>query len=66
MDRDQRWERVRIAYELIVDGAAEFSASNAQAALAAAYARGESDEFVKPTLIGAAGCRCTTATSWCS
>ena len=52
MDRDQRWERVRTAYELLVDGTAEFSASNAQVALSAAYARGESDEFVKPTLIG--------------
>ncbi len=53
MDRDHRWERVQAAYELIVDGVADYSASDAQAALAAAYARGESDEFVKPTLIGA-------------
>ena len=53
MDRDHRWERVRVAYELIVDGVADYSAPDAQAALAAAYARGENDEFVKPTLIGA-------------
>ncbi len=52
MDRDQRWERIQTAYELIVEGSAEFSASNPRVALAAAYARGESDEFVKPTLIG--------------
>jgi 2,3-bisphosphoglycerate-independent phosphoglycerate mutase len=51
MDRDQRWERVAPAYELIVDGAAPFRAESAQAALAAAYARGESDEFVQPTAI---------------
>ena len=51
MDRDQRWERVSEAYSLIVDGAASYSASSAQAALEAAYARGESDEFVKATSI---------------
>jgi 2,3-bisphosphoglycerate-independent phosphoglycerate mutase len=54
MDRDHRWERVQSAYELIVDGTADYAAADARAALAAAYARGESDEFVKPTLIGAA------------
>ena len=53
MDRDHRWERVRIAYELVVDGVADYAAPDPQAALAAAYARGEDDEFVKPTLIGA-------------
>jgi 2,3-bisphosphoglycerate-independent phosphoglycerate mutase len=52
MDRDQRWERVRTAYELVVDAAADYTAPDAQAALAAAYARGESDEFVRPTLVG--------------
>jgi 2,3-bisphosphoglycerate-independent phosphoglycerate mutase len=51
MDRDRRWERVALAYDLIVDGAAPYRAPDAQAALAAAYARGESDEFVKPTVI---------------
>ncbi len=53
MDRDHRWERIQVAYELIVDGVADYSAPDAQAALAAAYARAENDEFVKPTLIGA-------------
>ena len=51
MDRDQRWDRVAQAYELIVDGRAPYSAASAREALAAAYARGESDEFVKPTAI---------------
>ncbi|HSV19603.1 MAG TPA: 2,3-bisphosphoglycerate-independent phosphoglycerate mutase [Casimicrobiaceae bacterium] len=56
MDRDQRWERTAAAYALLVDGEAPFRASSAEAGLAAAYARGESDEFVKPTAItGAAG-----------
>ena len=51
MDRDHRWERIKLAYELIADGSAEFEAPDADTALAMAYARGESDEFVKPTRI---------------
>lgn len=51
MDRDNRWERVQPAYELLTQGVAEYSASDALSALEAAYARGESDEFVKPTSI---------------
>ena len=51
MDRDKRWERVAVAYDLVVDGTAPFSAASADAALAAAYARGEGDEFVQPTVI---------------
>jgi 2,3-bisphosphoglycerate-independent phosphoglycerate mutase len=51
MDRDQRWDRVAAAYDLLVDGRAPFSAASAPAALAAAYARGENDEFVKATAI---------------
>ena len=54
MDRDKRWERVKLAYDAIAEGAAEFHADNALAALDAAYARGETDEFVKPTVIAAA------------
>ncbi len=50
MDRDQRWERVTLAYDCLVDGRGEAS-PDAQAALAAGYARGENDEFVKPTAI---------------
>ncbi len=51
MDRDARWDRVAAAYELLVDGRAPFTASSAQEALEAAYARGENDEFVKATAI---------------
>lgn len=51
MDRDKRWERVAPAYELIVNGSAEFIAADSLAALAQAYAREESDEFVKCTAI---------------
>jgi 2,3-bisphosphoglycerate-independent phosphoglycerate mutase len=52
MDRDKRWERVKLAYDAIAEGKAEFHADTALAALDAAYARGETDEFVKPTIIG--------------
>lgn len=51
MDRDQRWERVKVAYDLIAYGQAPFTAHSSAEALALAYARGETDEFVQPTLI---------------
>jgi len=51
MDRDQRWERVALAYDLLVDGRARYAAETATEGLGAAYARGESDEFVSPTAI---------------
>lgn len=54
MDRDNRWDRVEQAYRLIVDGVAEYHATSAVDGLNAAYARGESDEFVKATAIGEA------------
>src|SRR5262249_40949175 len=40
MDRDKRWERVKLAYDAIADAQAEFHAPDALAALDAAYARG--------------------------
>ena len=51
MDRDKRWDRVASAYAMLVDGDAEYAATSADEALSAAYARGESDEFVAPTVI---------------
>ena len=51
MDRDKRWDRVQSAYELLVNGKAAFTAESAIAGLNAAYARGETDEFVQATLI---------------
>jgi len=51
MDRDKRWERVELAYAAIAEAKSEFHADDALAALAAAYARGENDEFVKPTVV---------------
>jgi len=51
MDRDNRWERVQPAYELLTQGRAEFTATDALSGLELAYSRGESDEFVKATAI---------------
>jgi len=55
MDRDNRWERIQQAYELMALGRGPYRAADALAALEAAYARGESDEFVQPTLIQPSG-----------
>jgi 2,3-bisphosphoglycerate-independent phosphoglycerate mutase len=54
MDRDKRWDRVQLAYDLLTRGKAEYNAATAAAGLEAAYARSENDEFVKPTVIGSA------------
>lgn len=54
MDRDNRWDRVQEAYDLLCEGKSEFANyADATAALAAAYERGENDEFVKASVIGA-------------
>lgn len=54
MDRDQRWDRVQAAYDLIVSGQAEYTAETAISGLENAYERDENDEFVKPTIIAKA------------
>jgi 2,3-bisphosphoglycerate-independent phosphoglycerate mutase len=54
MDRDKRWERTRKAYEALANGVAEHAFPTAQEAVKAAYDRGETDEFVIPTVVGAA------------
>jgi 2,3-bisphosphoglycerate-independent phosphoglycerate mutase len=50
MDRDKRWDRVGQAYAVMVDGKGG-AAESALAAVEAAYARGETDEFVAPSAI---------------
>ncbi|MDW7547324.1 2,3-bisphosphoglycerate-independent phosphoglycerate mutase [Pseudoalteromonas peptidolytica] len=55
MDRDNRWDRVELAYNLMVGGEAEFTYQNGVEALQAAYARDENDEFVKASIIAAEG-----------
>jgi 2,3-bisphosphoglycerate-independent phosphoglycerate mutase len=51
MDRDRRWERTKLADDAIVH-AQGLRAPTASAAVAEAYARGETDEFIRPTVIG--------------
>ena len=55
MDRDNRWDRVEKAYDLLTLAQGEFQADTAVAGLQAAYARDENDEFVKATVIRAEG-----------
>jgi 2,3-bisphosphoglycerate-independent phosphoglycerate mutase len=50
MDRDRRWDRVETGYDAIVHGLGE-RAGTATRAVEAAYARGENDEFVRPTVV---------------
>lgn len=51
MDRDNRWERVQQAYDLLSEGKAEYHSTDPITALQEAYARNEDDEFVKATSI---------------
>jgi 2,3-bisphosphoglycerate-independent phosphoglycerate mutase len=50
MDRDKRWERVKLAYDAMVHGIGE-KATDAIAAVEASYADNVTDEFIKPTVI---------------
>ncbi len=52
MDRDNRWDRVQSAYDLLTQGQAEYHFASGVDALQAAYAREENDEFVKATTVG--------------
>ena len=51
MDRDGNFERTKRAYDAIVDRTAPHSAGSAVEAVEASYARGETDEYVEPTLV---------------
>ncbi len=52
LDRDNRWERVAKAYDLLVDGVGA-AATSPLASIEAAYGRDQNDEFVLPAVIGA-------------
>ena len=51
MDRDKRWDRVSLATEAILHARGP-RVESAEAAIAEGYGRGETDEFVTPTVIG--------------
>ena len=50
MDRDKRWERVKLAYDALVNGIGE-KATDALAAIEQSYANNVTDEFIKPTVV---------------
>jgi 2,3-bisphosphoglycerate-independent phosphoglycerate mutase len=50
MDRDKRWERVKLAYDLLVKGVGEKS-TDALKAIQASYDAGVTDEFIKPIVM---------------
>jgi 2,3-bisphosphoglycerate-independent phosphoglycerate mutase len=52
MDRDKRWDRIQLAFDAMVEGNSEFQAETGEAAVRAAYERDETDEFIKPTVVG--------------
>ena len=51
MDRDNRWERIEMAYRALVHGEAETRTSDPVAALQQSYEQGITDEFVKPIVV---------------
>jgi 2,3-bisphosphoglycerate-independent phosphoglycerate mutase len=56
MDRDRRWDRTQLALDAILAGRSEQApAESGVAAVRAAYERGETDEFVKPTVVDPEG-----------
>jgi 2,3-bisphosphoglycerate-independent phosphoglycerate mutase len=52
MDRDRRWDRTQLAYDLMVHGRAEHQAATGAEAVRQAYERDETDEFITPTRVG--------------
>ena len=51
MDRDNRWDRIKMAYDMLVEGKGK-RASSAEEGIKNAYKNGETDEFVKPIVVG--------------
>jgi len=50
MDRDKRWERIKLAYDALVNGVGE-KATDAIEAIENSYSKNITDEFIKPTVI---------------
>jgi 2,3-bisphosphoglycerate-independent phosphoglycerate mutase len=59
MDRDNRWERVKLAYDAMVSGIGQ-NATNAVSAIEKSYQNNVTDEFIKPTVIFENGVPITT------
>src|SRR5436190_9766661 len=52
MDRDRRWDRTKLAWDALGHGHADLHAASVESAVRWAYDRDETDEFIKPTLVG--------------
>ncbi len=52
MDRDTAWDKTLIAMKALVTGVGEYKAATAREAIEQSYKRGETDEFIRPTIIG--------------
>jgi len=50
MDRDNRWERIKKAYDLMVNGVGQ-STTSPETFLKEAYEKGETDEFIQPLVV---------------
>ncbi|WP_439110184.1 2,3-bisphosphoglycerate-independent phosphoglycerate mutase [Lentibacter sp.] len=55
LDRDNRWERVKEAYDAMVLGQSGYKAADAHGAISNAYNRSETDEFISATVLGGYG-----------
>jgi 2,3-bisphosphoglycerate-independent phosphoglycerate mutase len=55
MDRDRRWDRTQRAYDMLIHGQAPHHSRSGEEAVREAYERGETDEFIEPTLVGEEG-----------
>jgi 2,3-bisphosphoglycerate-independent phosphoglycerate mutase len=52
MDRDTAWNKTLIAMKALVNGIGEYKATTAREAIESSYQRGETDEFIRPTIVG--------------
>ncbi|MDD5594579.1 MAG: 2,3-bisphosphoglycerate-independent phosphoglycerate mutase, partial [Candidatus Margulisbacteria bacterium] len=52
MDRDTSWDKTLVGMRCLVSGVGEFKAATAREAIESSYARGQTDEFIRPTVIG--------------
>lgn len=52
MDRDTAWHKTLTAMKALVNGEGEYKASSAREAIEKSYSRGQTDEFIRPTIIG--------------
>lgn len=52
MDRDTAWDKTLIAMRCLVSGVGEYKAATAREAIEQSYKRGQTDEFIRPTIVG--------------